>query len=671
MALNSDHKKILRHKVDAADLALVLHCREDHAGWAHAHIVYAEALLELAEAEDDDEHALDAYQQAIRSYEQALRVFTKKQDFSRWGGVMVSYGRALRYYGARLGDQEGCLHLNYALRLLNEVEDALPQKEGDFDRALVRVEKGYVLRALSNNDLARARLGHLIKALSCFNAAARVLRAKESFKHWALVKAAAALAALECSYLEEQSKARAYLEQAVADFDAALAYYQPDSHPYDWAIMEFEKGRALVQLAMIDPREKRYATVKEAVALFENAKEVLAEQALESTILRLYNEMAFALLLLAQQDACHDQFAMVEKAAHLYQEMIALAEQKGNELFVAGLYGSLGKAFIFLLNLVDKEEDITNYRSQAVEALRKAVIKELAFARPVEWLSYSLELAVIYQAEAMDAPLGEAQKLLRAALAIYNEAFEKIPVNQAADLRPRLHQWRGFLCARLGQMVFNEEGLQLLQQAEEDFTALLEIKELSDDDRARFCNHLAHALFARARRFDCDETCTLLPRAVDLVASAAAFFAQKQADISDYDYLEEWLDSTVHHALFLWRFADFCEHMPAFLEAQKIFEELLNSDPVKKDLKTFLTLKINYALFLKDFGAKVEKRRARCLLLAALGHLRSAVNEARVAGIPLHKVKIKADCKDIEERLKALQPWFWRWWPHRKGDPIL
>ena len=158
MALDSDSKKTLRQKVEDADLALSLKQRaKNDTSWAEAQIELSEALLALADAEENEDDALTHYSEAASGFEKALQVFTRKSNFTRWGGIVVSYVRCLRNYSLREGGEIAVLRLKRGLSLLDQVYKALPKKKGAFDRALILTEKGHVYRALSDIDLARPR----------------------------------------------------------------------------------------------------------------------------------------------------------------------------------------------------------------------------------------------------------------------------------------------------------------------------------------------------------------------------------------------------------------------------------------------------------------------------------------------------------------------------------
>ena len=636
MALDSDSKKTLRQKVEDADLALSLKKRaENNASWAEAHIELSEALLALADAEEGEDDALGHYSEAASGFEKALQVFTRKKNFTRWGGIIVSYVRCLRNYALREGGEIAVLRLKRGLSLLEEVYSGLPEQKGAFDRALILTEKGHVYRALADIDFSRPRQERLKLAMEAFDAAIAILREKENFHYWSLAVSASALVAAELARIEPVEKARGYLEQAIERFETALVFFNGDDAPQDLSYVYFEMGRTLMQLATLDS-PNNVNLMENALKAYENANKSLKNDNTSNALFRLQNETALALSLVAQQKDSENAIPLLEKAVALYRSNIALVKDKGETVELALAYGNMGKDLTQLANLASSPFRELEKRLEAISALRKAVGKEIKVARPLDWLSYFIELGAALQAAAnIEAPEKRGD-MLREAVKFYNQVLETVKGQQNAKLVNRILQWRALARARLGEDEKSHQGLILLKQAELDFRLAISKLDPEKDKRDlfRLYSNLAHVLYAMARRKDSETPVDLLKAANIAVETAFSVVAK-----GTVDNIEEQLDTRSHHALILWRLGSFGGIPDAFPKSQAIYEELLASPVLKDKYNKLVNILNSYALMLKDWAEIVPTKQARPLLEKAAELLAE-----------LHAVAVASDDKKATKR---------------------
>ena len=611
MALDSDSKKTLRQKVEDADLALSLKKRvENDALWAEAHIELSEALLELADAEENKDDALAHYSDAVAGFEKALQVFTRKSNFQRWGGVVVSYVRCLRNYALREGGEVAVWRLKHGLTLLDELYKALPSEEADLDRALLLTERGHVYRALADTDLLREREQRLVLAMEAFNAAIAILRKKENFHYWSLAVSASALVATELARVEPLDKARKTLELAVERFETALVFFNDDDQRQDLSYIYFEMARALMQLAALD-NSNAVNLMERALDAFENARNSMKDDSENHVTIRLQNETALALSLLAQQKKGKAAVELLEQAVALYQSNIALLQDENASVAIAIANGNLGKDLTQLANLASAPADELKKRYQAIAALRKAIGKEAKNVRPLEWLSYFIELGAALQA-AGNLELPERRgELLREAVKFYNEALEIVNGQQNEQLINKIMQWRALAHAHLGKDEKSHQGLIWLKQAELDFRMTIAKLDLTKDkaELFRLYINLSHVLYAMARRKDSEKPVDLLKSANSAIETAFAIIANDSLDNE-----EEQLDAHSHHALILWRMGSFGGIVEAFPKARAIYQMLLETPHAKNKSIDLSKIKNNYLYMLKDWTEKVAAKEARPLL---------------------------------------------------------
>ncbi|WP_297323464.1 hypothetical protein [uncultured Bartonella sp.] len=611
MALDSDSKKTLRQKVEDADFALSLKRRaENDALWAEAHVQLSEALLALADAEEHKDDALTYYSEAASGFEKALQVFRRKNNFQRWGGIVISYVRCLRNYALREEGEIAVLRLKRGLVLLDKVYKALPAKEGDFDRALILTEKGHVYRALADTDLLREREERLLRAMQAFDAAIAILRKKENFHYWSLAVSASALTAAELARVEPLDQARTTLELAVERFETALVFFNDNDHPQDLTYIHFEMARTLMQLATLDTANSA-GLMERALIAFEKARDALGEEDGNHTLIRLQSETALALSLLAQQKKGKAAALLLEKSVVLYQSNIELLQGQSETVAIALAYGNLGKDLTQLANLASSRTEELQKRYQAIAALRKAIGREIKHVRPFEWLSYFIELGVALQAAANLEEPEKSGELLREAVKFYNEGLETIDKRQNQKLINKIMQWRALAYAHLGKEERSHQGAIWLKQAELDFRMTITKLDPKTDklELFRLYTNLAHVLYAIARRKDSDTPVDLLKAAAGAIETAFTFAADNGLDNKD-----EQLDAYAHHALILWRMGSFGGILDAFQKSQTIYEMLLETPVIRNRYVVSCKIKNSYVFMLKDWAEKVDPEQARLLL---------------------------------------------------------
>ncbi len=664
MALDSDSKKTLRQKVEDADLALSLKKRADNnTAWAEAHIELSEALLALADAEDSDDDALSHYNEAASGFEKALQVFTRKRNFSRWGGIIVSYVRCLRNYALREEGEIAILRLKRGLSLLDEVCRALPKKKGAFDRALILTEKGHVYRALSDIDFSRPREERLKLALQAFDEAIAILREKENFHYWSLAVSASALVAAQLARIEPVEKARDDLDLAIERFETALNYFDEDDQPQDISYVYFEMGRALMQRATMDT-PANLGLMEKALKAFENSSATFKDDGSVHALSRLQNETALALALFAQQKDRDSAIELLEKSVALYRSNIDLLKDKSETLGLAMTYGNLGKDLTQLANFASVPSQELEKRYEAIAALRNAIGKEIKLARPLDWLSYFIELGAALQAASNIEVPERRGELLREAVKLYNEVLETIKGQQNAKLFNRILQWRALARARLGEDEKGHQGLIWLKQSELDFR--LAIAKLDPDrdknELFRLYSNLAHVLYSMARRKDSTTPVDLLKAANSAIETAFISIGNEP-----FDNVDEQLEAHSHHALVLWRLGSFGNVVEAFAKSRAIYEKLLLSPVLKNKPNKLSNIKRSYALMLKDWAQKVPKKAAKPLLEKAAG----LVNELRVVALADDDKKALKRCDDaladIQSGIHALaKKRFFNFWPFNR-----
>lgn len=664
MALDSDSKKTLRQKVEDADLALSLKRRaENDASWAEAHIELSEALLALADAEENEDDALGYYSEAASGFEKALQVFTRKSNFTRWGGVIVSYVRCLRNYALREGGEIAVLRLKRGLSLLDEVYKALPKRKGAFDRALILTEKGHVYRALADTDFALPREERLQRAMEAFNGAIAILREKENFHYWSLAVSASALVAAELARIVPLDQARSHLELAVERFESALVFFNENDQPQDLSYIYYEMGRVLMQLATME-NPNNIVLMEKALVAFDNARNALQEDSGNHALVRLQNESALALSLVAQRKNGDSAVQLLEKSVALYRENIAVLKNEGETVGLAAAYGNLGKDLTQLANLAMLPSQELEKRFEAIAALRNAVGKEIKLARPLDWLSFFIELGAALQAAANLEVREKRGELLREAVKLYNEVLETIRGSQNAKLANRILQWRALARARLGEDEKSHQGLIWLKQSELDFRLAIAKLDLEKDkgDLFRLYSNLAHVLYAMARRKDSKAPVDLLKAANMAVETAFTIIAD-----SSLDNAEEQLEARSHHALILWRMGSFGEILEAFPKSEAIYEKLL-VDPLLQDKFVNLAkIKSSYSLMLKDWAEKVKAKEARPLLEKAA----KLTGELRAQALADDDKRALKKCDealaDIKTRMDALpKKRFLNFWPFNR-----
>ena len=661
MALDSDSKKTLRQKVEDADLALSLKQRaKNDTSWAEAQIELSEALLALADAEENEDDALTHYSEAASGFEKALQVFTRKSNFTRWGGIVVSYVRCLRNYSLREGGEIAVLRLKRGLSMLDQVYKALPKKKGAFDRALILTEKGHVYRALSDIDLARPRAERLKLAMKAFDEAIAILREKENFHYWSLAVSASALVAAELARIEPAEKVRGYLELAIERFETALVFFSGDDAPQDLSYVYFEMGRALMQLATINSPANVDLLEKTLIA-FEKASDALNEDSGTQALFRLQSETALALSLLAQQKDRESAIVLLEKSVALYRSNIALIKDQNEALGLAIAYGNLGKDLTQLANLAASPSVELEKRYEAISALRNAIGKEIKLVRPLDWLSFFIELGAALQAAAnVEVPEKRGQ-LLQEAVKFYNEVLETIKGQKNDKLVNRILQWRALARARLGEDEKSRQGLIWLKQAELDFRLAISKLDLEKDksDLFRLYSNLAHVLYSMARRKDTEIPVKLLKSANSSVETAFQLVADGASNKDD-----EKLEARAHQALILWRLGSFGGVLEAFEKSQAIYEELLVSPLMENKQGKLANIKINYALMLKDRAQKMPARQARSLLEKAaklIGELKEQAQDHNDKKALIRYDEALADIKSSSDALARKR--FFNFWP--------
>ncbi|MHC5305824.1 hypothetical protein [Bartonella sp. LJL80] len=664
MALDSDSKKTLRQKVEDADLALALKKRAaGDVGWADAHIELSEALMALADAEDNDDVALNHYQESADGFEKALQVFTREQHFARWGAVVVSYVRCLRNFALREGGQVATLRLKRSIALLDDVYLALPDDKGAIDRALVSTEKGHVYRALADTDLLRARVIHLADAVRAFDSAAAIMREKENFYYWSLAVSACALAAAELARMQKPDDARKSFQKAIAGFETACAYEHGKDRPQDWSYLKFEMGRALVQLSVLDER-KRFDLLEQALKSFQDAKASFKDSNGDIALVRLQNETAMTLSLLAQHPKSKNPEALLEQSIELYQGSIDILGDKNDPIATAVVYGNFGKDLTQLANLSAMPAQSLKRRYEAIAALRKAIGDELRHTRPLDWLSYFVELGAALQAAANLEEPDKKHDLFLEAIKLYNEALKTISEPQHADLIAKLMQWRGLARAHLGEGDQSHHGLTQLKQAELDFRMILPKldPQRNKQDLIRLHTNLAHLLYAMARRSDSEDPLALLQSALEAIETALSLM---QPDASCDD--DEHVAALSHQALILWRMGSFGNVMEAFPKAQSIYERLLLIPLLKDNPANLQRLMNNYALMLRDWADKEKPAKAKAYLETSRNLLQEMRAYALRQDDEKSVVQIDNDIRMVDDRERALKPKrFWQIWPFRR-----
>lgn len=665
MSLDCESKKSLRQKVEDAELSLLLKNRSDNAAmWAEAQIKLSDALIELADVEENDETALGYFNQAANGLENALKVYTRKDNFSRWGGTVVSYVKCLRNQSLREGGEISTLRLKRCLVLLDQVYKALPKVDNALDRAFLFAEKGHVFRALADVEVPEKRLSNLEHALTFFDSSSAILREKENFHHWALVMSTSAFVAGDLARMRITDTARQDFENAITRFEMALAYFNRDNCPNDLPYIYMEMGRLLVELSLLAEKSDSSSLLQKAIDTFELAGAAFKENVQDKVLMRLNNEKATAFSCLAQEKNGVDAIELLEKSVSLYKENLNLLGEKGDRVITALLYGKLGKDLTQLANLESEPSISLNKRYQAIAALQRAVCKEVKNVRPLDWLSYYIELGAALQAAGNLEVSEKCNDLFQQAIKLYSEVLHLISESHDNELVIKVYQWRALARAHLGESILTNEGLSLLKQAELDFRmALAKLDQNAcEQDSFRLNVNLAHLLYTMACHKDSEGTLDMLKSADEAIVRALSLDENKVTRAED-----ERLAALNHRSLILWRIGTFSGDLEAFSMAQEVYQNLIEEPLLQNNLISLSNIKSNYALMLQDWSRNVAVKEAKIHLTKALELMTELYAFADAKNDEQMHKQYKANIEKLEKKLAQMtrRRWF-NFWPLNK-----
>ncbi|EJF91702.1 hypothetical protein [Bartonella tamiae] len=665
MALESDSKKMLRQKVEDADLTLTLQNRhKDALAWAEAQFAYSEAMLAFADVEEDDVAAKIAFSEAAEGFKKTLQIFTQKQHFSRWGRVVISYVRCIRNLAMREEEQIGILRFKNGLLMLQEVFEALDPSKGAFDRALIQSEKGHLYRALADVDLLKERENNLQNALNAYENSASFMRKKENFTHWSVSISAGALTAAELGRMQKMPTSLETVKKAISLFESVLAYDQDHDRLLDRPYLHFEMGRTLFQMSILEGKNQ-IKHLQSALHAFELAHSSFEKEKSSDAWVRLQNEMAMTLSLLAQYDRPEHSLKYLERSLALYKNNLDILDQTDHSLVKAVISGNYGKDLSYYANTEKNREESLKIRYQAIDALRDAIGDEIRSLRPLDWLSYFVELGAALQAAANDERTDEKKHpLFREAIDLYSQALNNFSPQDHQELRAKILQWRALARATLGEAITENEGLTLLKEAERDFRLSLKFLDSKGDknDIKRIYTSLAHLLYAMACRFDCDAS-------IDVLHSASKAIEYAMKNITSDNAIEDdnYIAIMAHHGLILSKIGFFEKQSYAYIKAEAIYEKLITSQTLKDNPAKFIQIMGHYARMLHDWTDILPRKDSRLKLRYAFFLIGQVEKEAKQFDLAVLNNEIHSNRARLEQRLKSVQnQGLARFWPFKK-----
>lgn len=596
MPLDSETRAKLREKVEETDLALALNNRHrNKKGWAQANLDHAEALSALGD-EEIEPTAFEHYRDAINAFEKALSVYSAEDTLAQWGGANVSLARTLRNYGQREGGENGLLRLRRAQKVIETVYSALPEREGAFDQAMLSLENGFILRALSETDRELGKVDYLKRATDAFRDAAHILRHKERFDHWVSALTTLGLTLNECGRSQQGEQAQQTINAAIEAFKSPLAYYNPVKNPKEWAICAFEQGRSYVMLAQSNNGKIRDEALRNAANNFQAVFERVQAHLNPDLLIILKGEWAGTLSQIAQLPTTNNALDLLDKAIELHKSNIELLKNKGDTANAAMAMGFLGKDYLVYANITQAEKR-RYYFNQAINVLRQAHSDELRKSHPSENLSNFIELGTALHAL---ANLDENQKLelYEEATAIYEEALKAVDKNKDPALWAKLHQWSGLAYAYMGEADKTSAGINFLKHSELNFRQALSVTKPNQNfaDYIRLQNNIGHLLYTLARRVNSNSAAPIYLEAQKTMEHVLSL-------IDAETMAEEWIGGKLHLGLILWRFASLSE-LPeqsyqrseqAMLDALKLVQRYGNE-------MTKLKVQINLALLYNEWS---------------------------------------------------------------------
>jgi len=653
LSADGDTRQRLSERVDEAYLTLrIQKSKGKTVDWAAANIQLAEALTALA-IEEDDREAFDRYEQAIAAYHQALEVLDAKDHLGDWGGAIVSFARALRSYAAREGGHMSLLRLEHAESLLNDVINAMPEKEGLFDCAMLHIELAHVSRTQANIDREETRLGHLHAVAAHFKEAARILRMKENFDNWAVAVVGQATAWRDIAAVK-RADGLAELYKARDLLKTILNYYNPKTHPIDWVFSNFEHGRIWLRIAVYHQGESCHEAAHQAISAFRTAlKGVVVEHAPDLWG-RLNSELALALTTLASVSEPIEAKRSVEEATDLYRLLIGWYEMQGDIISAAMMQANLGKELGKLASLSDDEE-ITNYRMQAVAALRRSVPSLLRQEMPDEWLTNMFELSAALHSLTYHHEPDEVEKLREEAVHIYRNTIKHMDGEKNSAACAMVQTWLGLCLVALGEDDDSETGTNRLREAELCFRQALTLRNEKEDssDIIRLENNLGHLFYTLARRSD--ET-----QAKDYCEQALRSIRRAKLLAQPQHHPAEWCNIRSNEAMILLHRVR--RNLSSDLEQEceqgrQAFQDSIEAAKGQIGIVSQLFLRRNLALLLSLWIRNAPPQKAYVLCGEALGLLDEIAEMIDSHGIKdMSDLVIEEDRQELESTLDSLRP---------------
>jgi len=643
----------LSERVDEAYLALRIKKSEGKDAWASASVQLAEALTALA-GEEEDREAFERYEQAIHAYNQALEVFTAEENLSAWGEAIVSFARALRSYAAREGGHTSLMRLDHATRLLGDVIEAIPEKKGLFDCAMLHIELAHVCRTKATIDREEKRLDHLYATLKHFEEAARILRLKENFDNWAIAVIGQAITWRDIAPFQRHDPLPA-LNRAADLLKTVLNYYSPQNQPMDWVFSTYEYGKVWLRIAYLSQGEAVLEAAAKAISSLRLVIDhVVAENAPDLWV-RSRTDLAQILTLLASSVSEKEEaIKAIEEAVGLYRILIRWYEDLGDAIGVAMTQANLGKELGKLATLVDSGKSFA-IRMQATAALRKSVPSILEQELPDEWLTHMFELAAALNSLTHYYELPDPDDVREEMVTVCRQTIKHMNTKINPVAGAMIQGWLGSALTSLGEEDDTELGLARLREAELCFRQALSLRAEQEDvgDFVRLENNLGHLFYILARRLPdaqakdyCDQALRSISRAKDL------------SDVERNPV--EWCNVQSNYAMVLLHrirrnlspdiLEDCQQSSQAFLNCLDIFEKHMGLIPQ-------LFLQRNLALLFSLWARLVSPREAYLLYLQAhelLIDIRDKIKTHKLEN--MDDVVEESDMEDLETALENCRP---------------
>jgi len=654
LSADGEMRQRLAERVDDAYLTLRMKkSKGKTADWASASVQLAEALTALA-GEEEDREAFERYEQAIHAYNQALEIFKPEEDLSAWGEAVVSFARALRSYAAREGGHMSLMRLDHAARLLGGVIEAMLEKKGLFDCAMLHIELAHVYRAKATIDREETRLDHLYATLKHFEEAARILRMKENFDNWAIAVIGQAITWRDIAPFHRQDPLPA-LNRAADLLKTVLSYYTPQNQPMDWVFSTYEYGKIWLRIAYLSQGKAVLEAAAQAISSLRLVIDhVVAENAPDLWV-RSRTDLAQILTLLASSVSEKEEaIKAVEEAIALYRILIRWYDDLGDPIGVAMTHASLGKELGKLASLVESRKSFS-IRMQAAAALRRSVPSLLEQELPDEWLTNMFELAAALNGLTHHYELSDSDDVREELVTICRHTIKHMNIEMNPVAGAMIRSWLGSTLASLGEQDDTELGLARLLEAELCFRQALSLRA-EQEDAGNFVwleNNLGHLFYILARRLPD-------PQAKDYCEQALRSISRAK-DSSDVERNPvEWCNVQSNYAMVLLHrirrnfspdiLEDCQQSSQAFLNCLDIFEEHMGLIPQ-------LFLQRNLALLFSLWAQQVDPREAYPLYLKAhelLIDIRERIKTHKLEN--MDDMVEESDMEDLEAVLENCRP---------------